>query len=312
MTSAAAPELVIAAGSVQQAERYIRAGADAVLVGEPRFSLRQPGSVTADELKKLVPLAHGFGAKVYVNVNKLFYNDELAALPAYLRTVAEAGADAAVFSDPAVLLNAREHAPDLALHWHGDMTGTSSAAAAFWGRYGAGRAVLARELNEAEIADICRSTDLEIQVQVHGMTNIYYSRRNLLESYMEHLGRPASLIRRGPDRGLFLVELERPDQKLPVYEDENGTYVMSPDDICLLEALPDLVAYGVDSFYVEPLLKTEDYNVTVLQIYRAALDRIAAQGERYEPDPAWMETIRRIQDPDREMSFGFLYKEQVY
>lgn len=283
-----------------------------MLVGEPRFSMRQPGSVTAGELRELVPLAHRLGAKVYVNVNKLFFNHELAELPAYLCAIAEAGADAAVFSDPAVLLNVREHAPDLRLHWNAEMTGTNSAAAGFWGRHGAVRAVLARELNEAEIADIRRNTAMEIQVQVHGMTNIYYSRRNLLQSYMEHLGRPVSLIRGGPEGGLYLVELERPDQKLPVYEDENGTHVMSPDDICLLEALPDLVACGVDSFYIEPLLKPESYNVAVLQIYRAALDRLAAEGKDYVPDPQWMDTIRSLQDPERELSFGFLYKEQVY
>jgi putative protease len=257
-------------------------------------------------------MAHDLGAKVYVNMNKLFLNHELSELPAYLRAIAEAGADAAVFSDPAVLLNAREHAPDLRLHWNAEMTGTNSAAAGFWGRHGAKRAVLARELNEEEIADIRRSTEVEIQVQVHGMTNIYYSQRNLLQSYMEHLGKPASLIRSGPDNGLYLVELERPELKLPVYEDENGTHVMSPDDICLLEALPDLAAYGVDSFYIEPLLKTEEYNITVVQSYRAALDRLAQEGDAYTPDPEWMEAIRRLQDPERELSFGFLYKEQVY
>ncbi len=312
MSSAAKPELLIAAGSVQQAERYIRAGADAVLIGEPKFSMRQPGTVPASEMKEAAALAHSLGAKLYVSVNKLFRNHELAELPAYLRAAAEAGADAAVFGDPAVLLAVREHAPHLPLHWNAEMTGTNAAAAGFWGRRGAKRAVLARELNEEEIADIKRQSSLEIQVQVHGMTNIYHSQRNLLQSYMEHLGRAASLVDRGPGKGLFLVESERPEERFPVYEDENGTHVMSSDDICLLEALPELVSFGVDSFYIEPLLKSEAYNMAVLQSYRAALDRLAAEGPAYSPDPAWLEAIRRLQDPERELSFGFLYKEQVY
>ena len=312
MASAWKPELLIAAGSLAQVERYIGAGADAVLIGDPKYGMRQPGAIGADRLADAVSCAHRLGAKAYLNVNKLFRNDELDALSAYLRAAAAAGADAIVFGDPAVLLQARRNAPGVALHWNAEMTGTNSAAANYWGRRGAVRAVLARELNETEIADFKRGTDLQIQVQVHGMTNIYYSHRNLLQSYMLHLGREAALRRDGPDEGTYLVETERPDERFPVYEDAAGTHVMSSDDICLLEALPDLLAIRVDSLYVEALLKPEAYNVAVLRSYRAALDRLAQQGEDYAEDPAWMETIRSLQDPRRELGFGFLYKEQVY
>jgi len=293
-------------------ERYIRAGASAVLVGESRFGMRQPGEIGEEQLKQAAETAHGLGAKLYVNMNKLFRNDELEWLPGYLRAVSEAGADAIVFGDPAVLLNVRQHAPDLTLFWNAEMTGTNSSSAAYWGRRGAKRAVLARELNEEEIVDLKAKASMEIQIQVHGMTNIYHSHRNLLQSYMEHLGREATLIRKGPDKGLFLVEAERPDEKFPVYEDANGTHVMSPDDICLLEALPELLRAGVDSFFVEPLLHSEEYNVTVLESYRKALETWQRDPDVYELDEQALENIRELQSPDRELGFGFLYKEQVY
>jgi U32 family peptidase len=312
MSSATLPELLIAAGSTAQVEAYIQAGADAVLIGEARFGMRQPGSIPASELCEAVARIHSLGAKAYINVNKLFRNGELPELPAYLRTVAESGADAVVFGDPAVLLNIRELALDIPLHWNAEMTGTNSAAAAYWGKRGAVRAVLARELNEEEIADFKRNTTLQVQVQVHGMTNIYYSHRNLLQSYMEHLGREASLVDRGPDKGLYLVEAERPGERFPVYEDPTGTHVMSPDDIFLLDAVPELIGAGVDSLYVESLLKSDTYNETVLRSYRAALDRFASNPDSYKPDAAWEEAIRELQDPERELGFGFLYKEQVY
>jgi putative protease len=313
MNAGTMPELLIAAGSIGQAERYIQAGADAVLIGDPRYGMRLPGKIAADELAEAVRRIHELGAKAYVNVNKLFRNEELPELPDYLRTVAASGADAIVFGDPAVLVNARTAAPGVPLHWNAEMTGTNSAAANYWGRRGAVRAVLARELNGEEIAAFRRGTTLEIQVQVHGMTNIYYSHRNLLFSYMQHLGREAELQRFGPDQGLYLVELERPDLRLPVYEDETGTHVMSADDICLLEALPELLEMGVDSLYVESLLKTEHYNETVLRSYRSALDCMAkGVTDSAAFDPAWLEAIRALQDPHRELGFGFLYKEQVY
>lgn len=147
---------------------------------------------------------------------------------------------------------------------------------------------------------------------MHGMTNIYHSHRNLLESYLQHLGREATLIRKGPDQGLYLVEAERPEERFPVYEDDNGTHVMSPDDICLLEALPELIQAGVDSLYIEPLLKSDDYNETVLRSYRGALDRWQRDPEAYALDEDELESIQRLQSPERELGFGFLYKEQVY
>lgn len=312
MTNAGTPELLIAAGSIEQAERYIQAGADAVLIGEPKFGMRLPGAIQAHELASAIEQIHRWGAKAYVNVNKLFRNEETSWLPDYLQTVAAAGADAIVFSDPAVLLHAREAAPNVALHWNAEMTGTNSAAANYWGRHGAVRAVLACELNEEEIAAFRRGTTLQIQVQVHGMTNIYHSQRNLLQSYMLHLGREATLLEGGPEQGTYLVEMERPEERFPIFEDASGTHVMSSDDICLLEALPDLAAIGVDSYYVEPLLKSEEYNETVIRSYRAALSRLAESGDSYEEDPAWLDAIESLQDPQRELSFGFLYKEQVY
>ncbi|TVY00465.1 U32 family peptidase [Cohnella terricola] len=302
----------ISAGSVGQIERYVRAGASAVIVGESRFGMRQPGDIAADDLKAAVAAAHGLGAKIYVNANKLFRNSEIDLLPDYLRTVQEAGADALVFGDPAILLNARQHAQGLPLFWNAEMTGTNSSSASFWGRRGASRAVIARELNEEEIADLKSKAGMEVQVQVHGMTNIYHSHRNLLQSYLEHLGREATLIRKGADNGLFLVEAERPDEKFPVYEDDYGTHVMSPDDICLLEALPELIQAGVDSFYVEALLKSDEYNETVLRSYRKALDQWKSGPDEYSFDERWLDDIRKVQSSDRELGFGFLYKEQVY
>ncbi|WP_239617673.1 peptidase U32 family protein [Cohnella mopanensis] len=310
--TALTPELLISAASLEQAEKYIEAGATAILIGESRFGMRQPGEITSDQLKDVVAAVHRLGAKAYVNMNKLFRNDELAWIPEYLQLLKDAGADAIVFGDPAVLMNVRQYAPGLTMFWNAEMTGTNSSAASYWGRRGASRAVVARELNEEEIVDLKQKAAMEIQIQIHGMTNIYHSHRNLVQSYLEHLGREATLIRKGADKGLFLVEAERPDEKFPVYEDDNGTHVMSPDDICLLEALPELIQAGVNSLYVEPLLKSEPYNLAVLRSYRQALDLWGSNPERYRFDPKWLADIQKLQNPERELGFGFLYKEQVY
>src|SRR2546428_6954773 len=184
-------ELLISAASLADAKQYIDAGADAVAVGEQAFGLSLPGDMTVAEINELTVWAHEHErkAKVYVIVNKIYTNEELPALETYLARLADAGVDAIVFGDPAVLMIARRKAPNLKLHWNAEMTSTNYVTANYWGTKGATRVVLARELNMDQVIEFKRLADLEVQVQVHGITNIYHSKRELDTNYMEHQGK---------------------------------------------------------------------------------------------------------------------------
>ncbi|MFE5323302.1 peptidase U32 family protein [Paenibacillus sp. NPDC056579] len=308
------PELYVTAGSAEEARSYIEAGADAVAVGEHRFGMRLPGEVPLDELGALIPWAHERGAKVYVIVNKIMDNNLLPELPAYLRQIHEWKADAAVFGDPGVLIALRQAgAQGLPLHWNAEMTSTNYETAKYWGSKGSTRIVLARELNLEETLEIKRNLpEMEVEIQVHGMTNIYHSKRTLLTNYKDHQGRDSQEEGTSLEKGLFLIEQERQDERYPVYEDVNGTHIMSSDDICMLEDLHELMAGGIDSFRIESLLKSHEYNITVIRSYRKAIDAYFADPEQYEFQDEWIDAIRELQDPRRELSFGFFYKEQVY
>ncbi|MEC0136294.1 U32 family peptidase [Paenibacillus macerans] len=307
------PELLVPAGSLKELERYLAAGADAALIGEAKYGMRLPGDFSPDEIAAAVRLGHERGAKIYVSVNNLMSNELLEDLPDYVERLADCGVDAVEFGDPAVLQTVREVAPELGLHWNAEMTSTNYATANYWGSKGASRVVLARELNMDEITGMSPSLQIEAEVQVHGMTNIYHSKRRLVQSYMNHQGRPVEPGGDlGPRRGLFLIEAERPEEKFPIYEDRNGTHIMSSDDICILEDLHVLMAAGIDSFKIETLLKPAAYNETVISAYRLAIEAYFRDPDGYEFDESWIESIRRVQDPERELSFGFFYKEQVY
>nr|WP_186445541.1 peptidase U32 family protein [Paenibacillus cremeus] len=309
-------ELLISAGSVEEVRRYIEAGANAVLVGEHRFSLRQPGEVTLAELADIVPWVHGQGAKVYVAVNNIMENAMLDDLSSYIAKLSELNVDALVFGDPAVLMAVRQSAPGMKLHWNAEMTSTNYATARYWGSKGAVRMVLARELNLEETLEIKRELGdaMEVQVQVHGITNIYHSKRSLLTNYQDHQGRPEELnnFDLGMDEGLFLIEQERQNERFPVYEDANGTHIMSSDDICILDSVQELLEGGIDSLKIDSLLKSVEYNVAVVRGYRNAIDAYEADPAGYEFNELWLDAIRELQDPRRELTYGFFYKEQVY
>lgn len=310
------PELLISAGSAEEVERYIGAGADAVLVGEHRFGLRLPGEVTVEELGDLVPWAHERGAKIYAAVNNIMDNGVLASLNEYMKKLQELKVDATVFGDPAVLISARIAAPGLPLHWNAEMTSTNYETARYWSSKGASRFVLARELNMEEILEIARQLQgtMEVQVQVHGATNIYHSKRSLIKNYKAHQGRPEEPTDMGldQDEGLFLIEQERQNERYPIYEDANGTHIISSDDICMLDSLHELMEGDIDSFKIEALLKTPEYNETVIRSYRQAIDAYASNPSGYVFQEEWLDAIRALQDPRRELTYGFFFKEQVY
>ena len=103
-------------------------------------------------------------------MNALFHNDKLAELGDYIHFLQSVGADAVIFGDPSVLMAAREVAPDMKLHWNAETLVTNWYTCNYWGRKGAKRAVLSREINLDAILEIKEHAEVEIEVQVHGMT----------------------------------------------------------------------------------------------------------------------------------------------
>jgi putative protease len=274
--------------------------------------MRLPGSFTENELEQAIQEAHAQSTKVYIVMNNVMHNEVLAELPNFLKQMHKFGADAVVFGDPAVLVAARQAGVSIPMHWNPEMTATNYASANYWAGKGATRVVVARELNMVQVLEMKLHVDIEVQVQVHGMTNIFHSKRSMVSNYRAHQGHDASSQQFTLDQGLFLVEEERKDGKFPIFEDENGTHIMSSEDICMLENLHELMQGGIDSFKIECLQKTMAYNEVVISAYRQAIDAYSQNPMEYSFKSNWLEMIEQAQPQDRPLSFGFFYKEQVY
>jgi putative protease len=281
------PELLAPAGTFEKLVTAIHYGADAVYLGGPQFSLRaRAGNFTPEAMAEAISYAHARGVKVYVTLNILAHNQDLAGLDAYLLSLRDLAADGLIIADPGILMRARQLVPGLAAHLSTQANVTNYAAAAFWLSQGASRLNLARELSLSEITEIRRKVAGELEVFVHGSLCISYSGRCMLSNYMT--GRDAN---QGdcahPCRYSYaLTEEKRPGQYFPVEEDERGTYIFNSKDLCLLERLPELVAAGVNSLKIEGRMKSIFYVGGVVRIYRAALDYLAALPAAAWRDPA--------------------------
>ena len=119
------PELLVTPRAVADIEPLVKAGADAVMVGEQKFGLRLAGEFSREDVKQAVNIAHENGVKVYVAMNAMFHNDKVEELTDYVAFLNEVNVDAIVFGDPAVLMAVREVAPNMPLHWNTETTATN-------------------------------------------------------------------------------------------------------------------------------------------------------------------------------------------
>ena len=308
----AKPELLVTPKNIEAILPLAEAGADAFVIGEQRFGLRLAGEFSKEEVKKAIELAHSKNKKVYVAMNAIFHNEKVDELPEYIRFLQEAQADAIIFGDPAVLMVAREVAPNMKLHWNTETTATNWYTCNYWGRKGAKRAVLAREIGMDAIIEMKENAEVEIEVQVHGMTAMFQSKRSLLGNYYEYQGKVMEVENRKQEENMFLHDKER-ENKYPIFEDVNGTHIMSPNDICIIDELQDMIEAGVDSFKIDGILKTSEYILKVTELYRKAIDLCVEDPDKYEDEKDELLTqIEEIQPTNRLLDTGFFFKETVY
>ena len=307
------PELLVTPHSVEHVAQLIEAGADAFVIGEQKFGLRLAGEFTIADVEQSVKIAHAAGKKVYVSVNALFHNERLDDLYAYMKEMERIGPDALLFGDPAVVMAVRELNITLPLHWSPETIATNWFQVNYWAERGAKRTVLARELSMEEVTEIKEHANAEIEVQVHGMTCMFQSKRSLLGNYFLYRDQAMEIENRKENKNMFLHDKERKN-KYPIYEDMNGTHIFSPNDMCIIDELSELFEAGIDSLKFDAILQTPEYTVKVTNLYRQAIDAYFDQGaDAYEDiKDDLLEKIEEIQPALRPLDTGFIFKETVY
>ena len=300
------PELLSPAGDLERLRMALLYGADAVYPAGRRFGMRSSTVSFSDEdLRTAVTLAHEKNVRIYVTVNTLPREGELAALPEYLEFLQDAGADALIIADLGVLELAKRYAPKLGKHVSTQLGVINSATACALYELGADTVVLARETPLEDIRRIRANTPKELRLEafVHGAMCVSFSGRCLLSNYLT--GRDAN---RGqcaqPCRWKYhLVEETRPGQYYEITED-GGTYIMNSRDLRMIEHIPELLDAGIESFKLEGRMKSAYYTAVVTNAYRHAIDQALA-GEPL--DPLWVRETERCSH--RPYTTGFYYDE---
>ena len=281
-------ELLAPARDLQCGMAAVDHGADAVYIGAARFGARAAAGNSVEDIRRLCGYAHPFGVKVYVTVNTILYDDELDATRQLLQELTEAGVDAILVQDMAVLemRNKEFLRPDggkrpefereirrddcLFPQLHAStQTDNRTVEKVRWLRdIGFSRVVLARELSVEEIAEIHREVpDVELEVFVHGALCVSYSGQCYASQYC--FGRSAN---RGECAQFCRIKFSLEDADGRVVERDR--YLLSLKDMNQSDHLEELIEAGATSFKIEGRLKDVTYVKNVTAAYSERLNAI--------------------------------------
>ena len=250
------PELLAPAGDRSALIAAILGGADAIYVGGRRFGARAYAkNFDENELAEAVVLCHLFGVRLYVTVNTLVHDKELADAVEYAKKLHGMGVDAVIIADLGLAAALRREVPDLELHASTQMGIHNSRGADTAYALGCSRVVLARECSARDIKEITEKSRPEIEVFVHGALCVCHSGQCLFSSMVGG---------RSGNRG----ECAQPC-RLPY---NNGKYVLSLKDLSLADHINELIDSGVASLKIEGRMKSASYVYEVTRTYRKLLD----------------------------------------
>ena len=285
------PELLAPAGSPEAFRVAVAAGADAVYLSGKRFGARKfAANFSEAEIEEAVSFAHARDVRVYVTVNTLIHDREIAGTVEYLIWLYSIGVDAVLIQDIGIAALAREIIPNLVIHASTQMTIHNSEGVKWAAELGFSRVVLARELALAEVERIAtdtKDTGVGLEVFAHGALCYGYSGQCLLSSVIGGRSGNRGMCAQPCRKPYTLVTGKTdaygrpgPVQALP----GKGKYLLSPKDLCTYRHLPSLVASPVASLKIEGRMKSPEYVATVVAAYRRALDAIAAGDNTPPPD----------------------------
>ena len=268
-------ELLSPVGDFECLKAAVQNGADAVYFGANLFSARAFASNFDDNiLEEAINYAKIRGVKTNLTLNTLIKNNEMSDAINLAKKAYKYGIDAIIVQDLGLARYLIKNFPGLHVHGSTQMSVHNLNGVQQLEKLGFSRVVLSRELNIKEIENICKNSDIEIEVFVHGALCISYSGQCLFSSIVGG---------RSGNRGKCAQPCRLPYLLLENDKIIDNGYLLSPRDLCGLEFLPQLVNAGVSCLKIEGRMKTPEYVATVTRIYRKYLD-LAISGQSFAID----------------------------
>ncbi|MDY5252022.1 MAG: U32 family peptidase [Erysipelotrichaceae bacterium] len=222
------------------------AGCNIILLADDQHATRFPAYFNREQLTKCIEECHALGLEVMIGVNRIYQDEEIASLDAYMSYLKSMNVDYYYFNDPGVYMLAKKIGVQDRLVYNPDTLCTNSYDINVWLKQGIYGCVIAKELTLAQMMEIAAKTTHSM-VMLHGYLNMSYSKRRLLQNYMDEIESDLDLDGRFD---LKLQEATREDL-MPVYQDKQGTCIYTPYIQTSFEEFLALGQSGIEYFIIE-------------------------------------------------------------
>ena len=294
------PELLAPAGNMESLIAAIEAGCDAVYLSGKKYGARTyANNFTDEELIEAINYSHIYGVKVYVTVNTIIYEHEVEDFVKYIEFLHKNNVDAVIMQDIGMIDLIRKTFPNLEIHISTQMNIHNKEGVKLFEQMGIKRVVLARETNIETIKQIKQTTNVEIEVFIHGALCISYSGQCLMSSLIG--GRSGN---RGACAGCCRLPYELIEENKTINKDK---YILSTKDLMTLEKIDELIESGIESFKIEGRMKRPEYVYQIVSLYRKAIDTYL-KTKKVEINNKDIIEMKKIFN--REFTKGYLFNEK--
>lgn len=291
-------ELLAPAGNFDMLRAAIDGGADAAYLGLQSFNARRNAkNFDFDSFEEACRYAHLRGARLYVAMNTIVFEEELEEAVKVAARAYDIGADAFIIQDIGLAHAIRANVEGARLHASTQMSIHSVEGLRMAPALGFSRVTLAREMSLGEIDHVCKEAErigIEVETFAHGALCISYSGQCLMSSMIGCRSANRGLCAQPCRLEYELVDTRDPERPVKA----QGDHLLSPKDLCSIDDIDALVEMGVSSLKIEGRMKSPEYAYTVVSVYREQLDnalRASCAGEPCaQPDASARDKLESV------------------
>ncbi len=299
MTASGRMELMAPAGNFESLQAALDNGADSVYFGVDQLNMRARASInfTIEDLPEIAKRCKAKQVRTYLTLNTIIYDHDLSIIKTLLDAAKEAGLTAVIAMDQAVIAYARQI--NMEVHISTQINITNIETVKFYALF-ADTMVLSRELSLRQVRKICEQIEkedvrgpsgnlVEIEIFGHGALCMAVSGKCYLSLHSFN-----SSANRGACKQNCRKKYTVIDQETGFEMELDNEYIMSPQDLCTLDFMDQVIETGAKVLKIEGRGRAPEYVAKVIKTYREAIDACADGSYTKEKIEGWMEELSKV------------------
>lgn len=265
--------------------------ADGVVVSVAGFSARETAYFSVEELVDIAETVNKKGKEMFISLKAMLFDDNVEKIKNTFLQLKDLMISGFIIADLGYLYLLKELGFENIIY-HPETLLASENDFNIMFDYGVKGAFIAKEITLEDLKLIANNKQGEVFILGHGHLNMFYSKRKLLNSYFQTIGKDYDY------QGKKTLTLKEQTRKslYPIIEDEYGTHIFRSEVSTVLKQVENLK--DVDYLLIDTIFKDDYYGEQIIDFFKNGYNEkeITKLQEKY--NEVWDE--------------GFLFTKTIY